>query len=268
MERSLPIYKIEGTAFIVNAAKDEIMQLSNPLNVIGFSQMRDMGTHYILLYDLVRKTKPMPPERQEFGGNVIEVEIPPLLTLDREGMAAKYGMSVEDTEGKTDYEVIIDQDQLKARLEGTLPEIEIANEKYVVNMDSYELILKKDQSTVISLHDLWMNEEGTEYWGFYNTKARNMVSIDSNVTEFPADVVMVTIPDEFTIDPVYVGKSMEMILDLKPFLRSWPLQRELKARITPLRRTFIAEVIKSNKARLKQKQNSDKLRNGKQKKKM
>ncbi|MBL4674956.1 MAG: hypothetical protein JKY70_01930, partial [Mucilaginibacter sp.] len=119
------IFQIENTRFYIDLDRQTLRQTDNPANEISFiNQMQDMGDHYILAWDAATKTGAANPEEGE------PLIIPPLVKLDPQGMSEKYGMSISDMAGKSDFEIIVDQEALTARHNGVLPQIDNAGEKF------------------------------------------------------------------------------------------------------------------------------------------
>lgn len=46
MERELPTINIEGTDFVVDVNKLELREKADPINIIPFEDMRDVGDGY------------------------------------------------------------------------------------------------------------------------------------------------------------------------------------------------------------------------------
>src|SRR3546814_3269854 len=59
-------------------------------------------------------------------------------------MAEKYGISLADLEGKTDYDVMVDQKALELRLAGSLPTIDISGHTFYVDYNMGMLRPKDD----------------------------------------------------------------------------------------------------------------------------
>lgn len=239
MERELPILEIQGTKFIVDVANDRLKQLDNPENTIWFPHMTDMATHYVLSYDLDKKTRlPYSTDTK------VEVNIPTLISLDPQGMAETYGLEIKELYGKTDYQVIVNPQNLQIRLSGKLPEIEIAGDIFIINMEQSELQLKSDPKIKIHLADFDSDGNKDILEAFYDLRTKALVGIDSRITELPADVIKIEIPDELRLDPVYAGQ--EFNTDLKSFLRNKPLILQQKATVIPLEKTFLMDIVTNN----------------------
>src|ERR1700712_1489113 len=100
------IFTIKGTAFLVNIDQQVLRQTDNSANEIFFvREMTDFGSHYRLFYDPAIRNV---PHHSYEPATMKEIHVPPLIELDPEGMAAKYGFKTEDLKGKTDFQVMVD----------------------------------------------------------------------------------------------------------------------------------------------------------------
>lgn len=135
--RPLPTFTIEGTTFLVDIHKQVLRQANDPDNEISFiNNMQDNGTFYGLLYDLDEKRA----AEDLFDQNRVKgIDVPTLIELDPQGMSAKYGIPETELKGKTDFEVIVDQDWLAERKKGVLPRVNIAGEEFIIDLPLQEL---------------------------------------------------------------------------------------------------------------------------------
>lgn len=244
--RVLPIYTIHDTDFIVDVDRQVLREAQRPSNELSFTNdMKDMGDHYLLFYDLIEKTcypaVHNPLTRQW-------VKVPPLVELDPVGMAEKYNLSIAQLKGKTDFEVIVDQDALDQRAEGVLPRIDIAGEEFIIDLRLQELRHAKNLHPVISLKSFDLTSDGWKYEAFYHPVMKQVVEIDPKLTEFPDSVVRIRIPNEIGLDPVATARSYGM--EERELLRRYPFQKELKAEIIPLSQTHIPALIRRNREQL------------------
>lgn len=242
MERILPSFEIEGTEFIVDVSKKELRQLDNPDNTISFDDMKDNVTHYTINYSRVEKNFPAP--FQQGSQDVVEIDIPQMVQLDPIGMAQKHGITIEELQNKNDFDVIVDQKLLSVRLSGMLPKINIAGHNFIVDLRLSELRPENDFSTKIDLRNLDVSNDGEKFICFYEPSSKKVVEIDSTITELPKGVVMLEIPDEMKLDPVAVARQFGV--DEKSFLRKYPLQMQLDAKVVPLSETGLPAFVKKN----------------------
>ncbi|MEN0057074.1 MAG: hypothetical protein AAGC65_25570, partial [Mucilaginibacter sp.] len=199
------IYRFEQTSFAVDIDKQVLRQTDHPKNEISFiNQMSDMGDHYLLAWDARIKNAGTEPDHTE------PVIIPPLIALDPEGMAKKYGLTVEQLKGKTDFEVIVDPYALEARRAGILPTIDIAGEKFIVDLRLLELRHAEYFFPVLSLKSFELTNDGWNYEAFYEPIMKQVVDLDPGLTEFPDGIIRVKIPNEIGLDPVATAQSYGM----------------------------------------------------------
>jgi hypothetical protein len=250
--RRLPTYKVGNIHFFVDVDKLELRQTDNPANTISFLEMEDWGTHYRLFYDNI--SKGYSPATHPF---VTEVEVPPLVELDLAGMSLKYGISEDQIKGKTDFEVMVDQELLAMRRQGHLPKISVCGEGFFIDVRLHQLRHAEDFFPQINLKALDLSENGETYCGFYHPLIRQTVAIDPELTELPGGVVMIEIPNELQLDPV--GAARLYGLDEKDILRRYPLKKLTEAKVIPLSATGLPSLAESNR-QLQQQQRQQKTR--------
>lgn len=244
--RQVLIFTIEGTSFLVDLDKQVLRQTNDQDNEISFiNNMQDHGTFYRLLYDLDEKRA----AEDLFDQNRVKViDLPPLTELDPEGMAVKYGIPESRLKGKTDFEVIVDQDWLAERRSGVLPRIHIAGEEFTVDLRLQELRHTRNFFPVISLKSFELTGDGEYYQAFYHPAMKQTVSIDPKLTEFPESVVQIRLPNELGLDPVATARRYG--IDENDLLRRYPPKKDLKAAVIPLADTGIPALIRHNREQL------------------
>ena len=243
MQRQLPIVNIEGTPFLVDVEKSELRQADSPANTISFHDMGDEGTHYTFNYD--RAKRGLPPLSKPPSEDIVGINIPQMVSLDPEGMARKYGLTVEELRGKNDFDIIVDQQLLAERLSGKLPTINIAGNDFIIDLQFNELRLKNNVGNRISLINMDVSSDGERLCFFYNPTVKHIVQINPTIIVLPDDVVFIEIPNEFTLDPV--GANRQYGLSDTTLLRKYPLQKNLEAKVIPLSETRLPKMIKENK---------------------
>lgn len=242
MERQLPILTIEGADFVVDVVHQELRELDNPLNTISFLEMKDNGTHYSLNYDPTEKNLP-----GLFKQSIV-VDIPQMVQLDPEGMAAHHGISVEEVKSKTDFDIIVNKHLVALREKVTLPIIDIAGHPFFVDLRLDSLRPKDDFTTTgIQFSDIdhCLLEDERVYQITYNPDTRTYADIDfEKITAIPKDIIVVEIPFQPTLDPV--GYARKYGLDAREILRAHPPVADMKAKIVPWSETPINEIIERN----------------------
>jgi hypothetical protein len=252
------IFEIEGTSFEVDIDKQVLRQTNDQTNEISFiHDMQDQGAFYTLLYDLDDHNA----AHDLFDQNrVKQITVPQMTDLDRDGMAVKHALPPELVMGKSDFELIVDQKLLDQRLNGILPQIDLAGEKFTVDLRLHELRNSKYFFPVISLKSFELTNDGWHYEAYYHPVIKQVVELDPKLLEFPEGVIKLKIPNEIGLDPVETARQYGM--DERDLLRRHPIQKELKAEVIPLSETHIPALIRHNKEALQQehRENAQRLR--------
>ncbi|SDF45084.1 hypothetical protein SAMN05216464_11856 [Mucilaginibacter pineti] len=244
--RQVPIFTIEGTSFLVDVHKQVLRQTNDQDNEISFiNNMQDHGTFYRLLYDPDEKCS---AEDLIDQSRVKVIDIPPLTELDPEGMSVRYGIPENRLKGKTDFEVIVDQDWLKERQNGVLPRINIAGEEFTIDLRLQELRHTKYFFPVISLKSFELTTDGEYYQAFYHPAMKQVVSIDPKLTEFPESIIQIRLPNELGLDPVATARRYGV--DENDLLRRYPPKKDLQAAVIPLADTGLPALIRQNREQL------------------
>jgi len=239
------IIHFEQVSFLIDIDKQVLRQTDKPEHEISFIRdMTDMGDHYLLPWDNDKKTVSHDPENAE------PLIIDQLVWLDPEGMSEKHGIPVEKLQTMRDFEVIVDQEALKQRRAGNLPQIDLAGEKFIVDLQLHELRHAKYFFPVISLKSFELTNDGWNYEAYYHPVMKQVVELDTKLLEFPEGVVKIKIPNELGLDPVATARMYGM--DERELLRRHPIQKELKAEVIPLSETNIPAMIQRNKEALRQ----------------
>ena len=241
MDRELPIHTIEGTVFIVDVNKNELCQLDNQENRIRFEDMDYTGVSYRLEYDLEQKNIPYSPD----ANPVKDIIVPPLISLDPEGMAFKYGLPISVIQQKSDFDILVNPKLLTKRMNGELPVVDIAGHDYLVDYHSSELRAKDNSNTVIQLHNLDYHYQDEMYRGFYQISTRRILDIDeATIQEIPKDLVMLEIPFERKLDPY--AFAIEEKLDIKSTVIKYPPEEKRVINIVPIEQTNLPKLVKIN----------------------
>jgi len=240
---------IEGTAFEVDVDAQRLVEKGNPENAISFiEQMVDHGSHYDLAYD--PKTRTAFDRSADFNESEDWklIRVPRLIELDPEGMSARSGQTVAEMKGKTDFEVLVNQEALTLRQHGVLPEVEIDGEKFTVDLRLHELRHSKNHYPALRLKDFDFNGEGDKYVAFYHPATKQIVDLDPRLTEFPDGVIKISIPNELGLDPVSTARIYG--INERDLLRRHPIKKDLKAELIPLSETGVPAMIQRNREQL------------------
>ena len=249
------ILRFEQVSFVIDIYRQVLRQTDKPEHEISFiHHMTDMGDHYLLAWDPEKLTVSVDPEKAE------PLIIDQLVWLDPGGMSEKYGIPVAQLQTMSDFEVMVDQAALKQRREGVLPQIDLAGEKFTVDLPLQELRHAANFHPVISLKSFELTNDGWHYEAYYYPVMKQVVELDPRLLEFPEGVVKLKIPNELGLDPVAAARQYGM--DERELLRRHPIQKELKAEVIPLSETHIPALIRRNKEALQRdhRDNAQRLR--------
>jgi hypothetical protein len=136
------------------------------------------------------------------------------------------------------------EEMTERRLAGILPTIDLDGREFIVDWRLRELRAVNDPADRIELRGLPHDATDQNYICFYNTQLRRTVIPDIHMTELPANVVVLTIPNELKLDPVAVAREMGQSDTY--LLRRYPLQADLKVKVTPIEETEMALLAKRN----------------------
>jgi len=245
--RDIPKIKIEGAEFFVDVDWQRLTDMRDMLNDIYFFDLKDHGTHYSFSYD------PQKRNIADSNSGGITVEIPQMVNLDPVGMAERYGCDLDSLTGKTDYEIIVNQDLVKRREMGELPVIEIEGYSFIVDIRMGCLRPKDDLQTAGIAFDTIPSidiEDGFQYLYFaYDPKRHKCVALDERtITAIPEGVVVVEIPTVPQLDPI--GFAREYGLDQIRTLREYPPIANMKSKLIPWNYTPIERIIQRNQKKL------------------
>lgn len=256
--KELPILNIEGTDFFVDVNKLELREKANELNAIPFEDMRDVGDGYTFEYSLKDKNLP-----SLFNNDSTTVKIPEFVKLDPIGMAERCGFKLEDIEGKTDFEVMVDQKAFDMRVnKGMLPTIDIAGHTFYVDIRMDMLRPKDDfasKGIVFDEIDHYFSEERNAYLIPYDPKKHEFRELDYNLLSVPKDLIAVEFPFQRELDPI--GWNRQGGWDIKDDLKHIGLRSHFQAKTVPWNETFIRDIIKENLEKVKEKSEKEKQPN-------
>lgn len=246
-KRVLPTIIIEGTEFHVDVNKLQLSEKGNPKNTISIFNMRDLGDGYKFWYGLQEKNIPHLYSSNE----KITVTIPELVTLDPQGMAAKYNAA--DITGKSDFDLMVDQEALRKRIRlGQLPTVDIAGHIFYADA-RIDLLRPKDDYTTMGIRfseiEHYFDKEKKCYIIPYNPTTHQFEELDyDTITEYPKELLAVEFPHEYTLDPI--GWNRHNGFAETQNLKRTGLKLEFTARTIPWNETGIDETIKENLKRL------------------
>lgn len=259
MKRELPMTNIEGTDFIVDVANLQLREKANPENVIPVFDMRDVGDGYV--FDYSPKEKNIPALFSN-DTDIRIVKIPELVQLDPVGMAEKYGHVVHNVQGKTDFDLMVDQQAFGRRLIGQLPTVDISGHTFFVDIRMDMLRPEDDflsNGIVFSQIDHYYNDEKEAYIIPYNPTTHEFQELDyNNITSIPKDQIVISFPHESRLDPI--GFNRKCGVDETDGLKVTNLKSHFEAKRVDWKDTSIEATIQENtKKQQKQQQQSKQI---------
>ena len=243
MERLLPSLTLHGTSFNIDVMKEALIETGNSNNIIPFKEMLYKGDHYTFSYDMHEKNLP------RIGSTAFEdVQVPPMVKLDPEGMALKYNKSADEIKNKTDFEIMVDQDLYKLRLSGRLPVIEIMNHPFYVDVRMDSLRPKDDFTTLgirFSEIDDYIHPDDQRYWIPYHPTSHTVKEIDTEkITAIPKDIFLIEIPTLEKLDPV--GYARHHGFDIEQMVMTNPIERNMVAKMLNWNETGLQQIVEKN----------------------
>jgi hypothetical protein len=251
MNRELPTHELKDTLFEVDVYKMELREKANPSNVISFLHMEDRRTHYEMEYDPTEKNLVYnTPFFRDEDHPENYVNVPQMKDLDPQGMAEKYGKTMEEISASCDYELMVGQHPLQERMErGRLPVIDIEGHPFYADMRLGKLRPKDDFSTMgIDMSQVYDHSVAHHFLYHIPTKTEFFPNEVKPMTTLPEDVVLVMVPGPARLDPV--GLANRYVKNKDTYLETYPLILYSKATSIPLAYTEVAEHVKFNCARM------------------
>lgn len=252
MQRELPVIDLHGTAFILDVINEELRQKENTENIIPIKNMsyQGYGKGYLFSYDPELRNIPSNKEITAYdpAEAQIRVAIPELAKLDPAGMAQKYGLKIDQVQGKTDFELTITRGStLDLRWnKGILPTLHIDGHTFFVDLHMNKLRPKDDfASKGIDFDDLpeYFDHQRGTYIIPYNPKKHELEQIDySKLTGYPENQIIVEFPWKYALDPVSFVKTRNLPSEFLPA----DLRLQYHARVVPWEETRVIEHIKKN----------------------
>jgi hypothetical protein len=239
MNYGLPIYKIDGTKFLVDLRNNRLCKQGSPDQELFFTDMIYRDSGYLCKVERNRIGKYN--ENNEFGQ--IYIEVPHKAILDPETMAILTNRQLREIKGKTDFELMVNQKDYHERRKRVLPRVDIKGKVYrfdgetgLFSAEGYALPALDAQRFVLHKFEPTMS-------AYFDTKDNCLVDLDfSNLTQMPADVISITLPIPFVIDGYGVAKRHGF--DIKDTLMRYPTQTFFIAKTIPLEETAAGELFR------------------------
>lgn len=244
METNKRIIYIAETAFQVDISEQALVYIGQPDLNIPLAGMKDEGEYYSMLLDSNNKTlfKGMLVAGQHHD-HVLSVTIPKTVFEegfweDNDGIKKLNKLSFE-----RDWNILISDEQLRNRLAGKLPVVDLAGDQFFLDVRMNELRLTDDFNKRISLDEFYSFDE--RVCAIYDKIEKQVISIDGDtVINTPKNAVYVELPDFFHIDPI--GYARKEGFSDTCFLNDVLMEDRPVAALTPIEQTEIPALIQKN----------------------
>lgn len=248
-ESTLPEIEINGRPWLVDADGYRIVDKQFPhVDIHGYEMSySDDGYRFDLLKGINRLNR-----RPNHHDEILEVGVDHFAQMDPERVALKYGLTVDQIKGKTDYEVMVDQRALIDRLRGRLTTVDIAGHTFYVDFPM-QMLRPKDNflSNGIPFSELddYYNEETHQCDVSYNKRLQQWEFVDcTDLVRQPRDIIIVSFPTPAELDPV--GYSRYQGFDLEYALEEYPQKAHFEAKILKGEDSWLDYIIDDNRKRL------------------
>lgn len=257
MENKLPIYKIKGVPFTVEVEYCLLRHTIDRRNIIEFSDMMNMGTHYEIDFDPITGIADI---YGDGGEGLQRAKIPQMVKLDPERVAKMYNMKVSELP-EHDSQLQTNKEWYNLRLKRKLPTIRIHGHDYFANVRQRTLEPKDLHNDFIMLHDLQRDPTNTYYFGMLDTKSMSVIPYDNEITSIPENAVMIRIPHERILDPFVELEDMGWS-NFPERLGKFPLRYDMEATVMEWKDTPIPKLIVKNLRRQKREKKGKKRGKG------
>ena len=265
----------DGVVFLLDFAKRLYYDSDNHNNVMRLKDMRDYGSHYQCVYDPVVRNLAKDQDIKISGdtGPYI-VSLKQMTRAHAYGMAECYGVDIHEIIGRTDKEFFkglqairakqykelgnpLENEVLRNRLNGILPEIKIGDHVYFIKWDEKALIHTTKQEVRIELGSLLLDSSGHAYNAFLDLRSGKAISGPIREDDRPF-IYKATIPEAETLDPV--GVARERGFGDFDLLWKYPLQQHLEAKLTAVFKSSLGYLNKNEPAKVKNNEKPKKRR--------
>lgn len=243
-----PEILIHDTVFLVDIDCFGLIEQTNEKNVLYASRMKDLLTHYEFHYDPRYRTI----DTSGCSNESYRVSIRQFKDLDPEGMARRIGRDVSFLNGKSDTELILDQDDLRLRLAGKHPVIDLYGHTYYVNGAFKLLEPKNPEFDAIKYDDITGgHKEDGRYWIVYHPATRTIdrPQLADGLTSVSKGAIVLSLPHPDSLDPVAYCRRTAHFGSIVDVLKSCPMKMDHKAELVPEEKW--RQRIKENVARQK-----------------
>lgn len=252
MNKVKPEIVLNETVFLVDVDTFSLIEKDNQQNTISINSFEELiEGGYGFFYDSIIKNIPSNPLLNKDHTEYLTID--EFVELDPQGMAHKYGISLDNIKSYTDFDLLVNQKDFDSRIKyGQLPTIDILGQLFYVDLHM-DMLRPKDDflSKGISFKAIedyyWQNDNS--YVITYNPSKKEYQGLNYNkITKIPKDLVVIKIPFKKELDPVGWNKIGGW--DVKSDLKTTGFKLHFKAELIPWSQTGIKQIIDDNLKRL------------------
>lgn len=240
MERELPIVDIDNHPFTIDVEKEEFRQVTMPCNSIRFDEMAYKGTHYELPYNRTHPNWIF--ELLEDESDYTTLLIPPIATLDPEGLSLKHGIPIDSVKTMSDFDIMFGDERYRKSKQ--LPEVSIAGHLFAVDFRNNVkmLRLQSDPSKTINIGPEQYNGRKGEHMFYFDTVNMNITTIDKNIQSLPDHIVLV----EMSLGPDLRERSFGEVATEEEVLMRQRNMKETTVKTIHLSATSLVTLVNKN----------------------
>lgn len=235
-----------GAVFLIDAGQRTLIQNGTfPPNIIELDKLPKFKGEHVMVYDWEKHNHLDVPLKKAFKSDDRElILLPKELTALAQTPADEECDRINLESRENGYGFSLANQALNDRLMGKLPTLEMAGHTFYIDVRLWELRLKDDPLTSISLDEISPYEQDGKATFLYSPGTRSVFHPDWRATGIPDGVVAVQTPSIVHLDPVglarYFNKQDGYYLDRYDF------RTEQKAAIVPLAETNFAILFAAN----------------------
>ena len=235
-----------GVVFLIDAPQRTLIQNGTfPPNTIALDKLPKFKGQHVMVYDWVQHNHLDVPLKKAFKSDDRElILLPKELTALAQTPSDEECHRINLESRENGYGFHLANQELNDRLMGKLPTIEMAGHTFYIDVRLWQLRLKDDPLTSISLDEISPYEHDVKATFLYSPSTRSVFHPDWRATGIPDGVFAVQTPSIVHLDPVglarYFKKQDGYYLDRYNF------RAEQRAVIVPLAETNFAILFEAN----------------------
>lgn len=219
---------IEGTLFKYDRERNALFQAGKPANHVALAAFPSEYDDLLIQFDRFSNEIVADLGRKsDVVQAAIQVNIPRKLFDSTESDILFFNL-LSKAENRNFY--LADKVTMR-RIGGTLPEIAIGGDRYIVDFRWKELRCVFDSSIKLPMDSFKSIEDGMYFQAFYDVNNRKLID-PQHVKANSADIMLLEIPNELVLDPVGVARQ-EGLADIE-LLHFFPVKSDLTGKLKPL----------------------------------